>query len=119
METEPFATWDMGATWTSIYATPDDGTSIDYNNNGIKSIFILVEDGHINTGTWGPGNGGVSYYDGQALYDSGSNDFSITVTTSNYALGTVKGTFFATVDDGGGNSLDITNGRFRVKRIAP
>ncbi len=118
IESMPFVRDDIGASWASIYATPDVGTFTDYQNHAIKSIHLIAEDSHGNTGTWI--NAQIYFDNGTLLFTSTfTPQDTITISKNGPVIDTaVEGTFSATVKNGG-TTLDITNGSFRVKRIGP
>ncbi|UCB45481.1 MAG: hypothetical protein JSV25_14935, partial [Spirochaetota bacterium] len=92
---------------TVLIATPDEETGDDPMDN-----FIHIDFSSRTTGTFSPilismNIEGVNYYNGTG---------SITVTKYEDMGGVIEGTFYGTAMNGA--SLEITEGKFKVKRIA-
>jgi len=111
------------ALWSDYMACLIDVTFAGQGDPNNKYLWIIVEDGMGSSiGTWLTGFGTVAYWDGQVLYDTigAGTDLSVTVTENSATAGEiVEGTFSATLDDGAGHFIDITDGHFRLKRITP
>ena len=117
-EDEPFAVQDTILGYTYIYASPESASDI----LNLPDNYILIRVLTTDTGSWQLAAVvilAVMYYEDGVQYIAITPGDTTTITITKYGdVGdTIEGTFSSQVRDNG-NTIEITDGQFKVKRVA-